>query len=60
MKINVLIIWLFSSFAVSCGNGPTDICECKPNYGGERCEDCAAGYYGEPETIGKLYKSNSL
>ena len=29
-------------------------CVCKPNYVGDRCEFCGPGYYGQPETIGKV------
>ena len=45
------------SFAISCGAGQSeDVCVCKPNYIGDRCETCGAGYYGEPSTIGKPKK----
>ena len=43
----------FYSFALSCGNGPPDVCVCKPNYIGDDCGTCGPGYYGEPNTIGR-------
>ena len=43
----------FYSFALSCGNGPPDVCVCKPNYIGDDCGMCGPGYYGEPNTIGR-------
>ena len=48
----------FCSFAVSCDalkDGATsNYCECKPNYVGERCEKCGAGYFGRPEEAGEF------
>ena len=45
------------SFATSCDNftedGSSRMCICKPNYYGDSCEDCGAGYFGEPEELGK-------
>lgn len=44
------------SFAESCfflNDGNSVRCDCKEGYVGERCERCAAGYYGQPEVLGK-------
>ncbi|RVE52213.1 hypothetical protein evm_003132 [Chilo suppressalis] len=44
-----------NNFAIGCDlseNGSLISCDCKPGYGGARCEYCAAGYYGEPEITG--------
>lgn len=44
------------SFAESCfflNDGNFVHCDCKEGYIGERCERCAAGYYGQPEVLGK-------
>ncbi|KAG6444669.1 hypothetical protein O3G_MSEX003477, partial [Manduca sexta] len=48
-----------NNFALSCDlseNGSLISCNCKPGYGGARCEYCAAGYYGVPENIGDYCK----
>ena len=51
-----------NSFATSCDalkDGATeDYCICKDNYVGGRCENCGPGYYGQPETMGKILKSD--
>ncbi|CAB0000022.1 unnamed protein product [Nesidiocoris tenuis] len=44
-----------NNFATSCEfspDGQKKSCECKPGYYGDRCEVCAAGFFGSPETIG--------
>ena len=44
------------SFAISCDSflpgGSEDKCECKPNYVGDLCEGCGAGYFGQLDVIG--------
>ncbi|XP_026331928.1 laminin subunit alpha isoform X2 [Hyposmocoma kahamanoa] len=48
-----------NNFATSCelsGNGTLISCVCKPGYGGQRCEYCAPGFYGEPENTGDYCK----
>ncbi len=43
------------SFATRCDInevGDKIICDCIRGYAGERCEKCAAGYYGTPEITG--------
>ncbi|XP_063394216.1 laminin subunit alpha [Cydia fagiglandana] len=48
-----------NNFAVSCDlsdNAELISCQCKPGYGGPRCEFCAAGYYGEPEELNDYCK----
>ncbi|XP_075991137.1 laminin subunit alpha isoform X2 [Anticarsia gemmatalis] len=48
-----------NNFAIGCDlseNGSLISCQCKPGYGGARCEFCAAGYYGVPEEIGDYCK----
>ena len=50
----LIITTIFYSFAISCGAGPPDVCECRPNYIGDNCETCDAGFYGQPEVIGTL------
>ncbi|KAH9634640.1 hypothetical protein HF086_000612 [Spodoptera exigua] len=48
-----------NNFAIGCDlreNGSLISCQCKPGYGGARCEFCAAGYYGVPEQIGDYCK----
>ncbi|KAJ8736784.1 hypothetical protein PYW07_000055 [Mythimna separata] len=47
--------YVSNNFAIGCDlseNGSLISCQCKPGYGGARCEFCAAGYYGVPELIG--------
>ena len=50
-----IIYFYFTSFAESCdelftGATPEEqFCTCKPNYVGDRCESCGAGYYGNLE-----------
>ncbi|XP_050725715.1 laminin subunit alpha-like isoform X5 [Eriocheir sinensis] len=44
-----------NNFAESCfflDDGNSVRCDCKEGYVGERCERCAAGYYGQPEVLG--------
>ncbi|XP_049703370.2 laminin subunit alpha [Helicoverpa armigera] len=51
--------YVSNNFAIGCDlsdNGSLISCQCKPGYGGARCEFCAAGYYGEPEVIGDYCK----
>ena len=49
---------MFFSFAVSCEAILEDpvpdggYCVCSPNYVGDRCQYCDAGYFGEPEVPG--------
>ncbi|KAL0902126.1 hypothetical protein ABMA27_000070 [Loxostege sticticalis] len=48
-----------NNFAIGCDlseNGSLISCDCKPGYGGARCEYCAAGYYGVPENTGDYCK----
>ena len=45
------------SFAVSCDGlfsevAEEQVCECQPNYAGEKCEYCGPGYHGRPDTPG--------
>lgn len=52
---------LFNSFAESCDfldGGLSIRCDCREGYSGERCERCSAGYYGQPEVLGKKSISN--
>ncbi|XP_053572558.1 laminin subunit beta-1 [Bombina bombina] len=42
-------------FASGCYKEPTSqqvICSCNPGYTGIRCDECASGYFGNPEDIG--------
>ena len=56
------------SFAISCDSflpgGSEDKCECKPNYVGDLCEGCGAGYFGQLDVIGtylnKVVHTNDL
>ena len=54
----LIMITSFSgfSFAISCDSflpgGSEDKCECKPNYVGDLCEGCGAGYFGQLDVIG--------
>ncbi|XP_049885179.1 laminin subunit alpha [Pectinophora gossypiella] len=53
------IPYAVNNFAIGCDlseNGSLISCDCKPGYGGARCEFCATGYYGEPENIGDYCK----
>ena len=35
-------------------------CSCKPMYGGDKCDQCDAGYYGFPECQGNYYAIGSF
>ncbi|KAJ8738019.1 hypothetical protein PYW08_000614 [Mythimna loreyi] len=51
--------YVSNNFAIGCDlseNGSLISCQCKPGYGGARCEFCAAGYYGVPELVGDYCK----
>uniref|UniRef100_A0A146MHL0 Laminin subunit alpha n=2 Tax=Lygus hesperus TaxID=30085 RepID=A0A146MHL0_LYGHE len=46
-----------NNFASKCdfsSDGGSITCECKPGYYGDRCESCAVGYFGTPETLGSV------
>ena len=54
--LQLYLIFLLS-FALSCDVPATppavgQVCECQPNYVGERCQHCGPGYFGQPETPG--------
>lgn len=43
------------SFASACevsADGEKISCECNEGYFGARCQSCAAGYFGRPESLG--------
>ena len=52
------------SFAISCDSflpgGSEDKCECKPNYVGDLCEGCGAGYFGQLDVIGTQIKNTNF
>ncbi|CAI2351123.1 unnamed protein product [Caenorhabditis sp. 36 PRJEB53466] len=44
-----------NNFAKSCDvseEGQLLQCNCKPGYTGDRCDRCAAGYFGQPQQVG--------
>ena len=46
------------SNSTTCSSG--GVCSCKTKYGGMKCTDCKAGYFGFPTCQGKpLQKLNS-
>lgn len=48
-----------NNFATGCQvneEGNKISCDCLPGYYGARCESCASGYYGNPETYGEYCK----
>ncbi|CAK9798131.1 Laminin subunit alpha [Anthophora quadrimaculata] len=48
-----------NNFATGCEvneEGNKISCDCLPGYYGARCESCASGYYGNPETYGDYCK----
>ena len=46
-----------NNFATSCGprseEDATFVCDCKSGYTGDKCEMCAASFFGNPEVIGE-------
>ena len=48
-----------NNFATACEvteDGYEIHCTCKEGYTGEKCQSCAPGYYGDPETEGEVCK----
>lgn len=48
-----------NNFAFGCEvseDGYRIHCDCKPGYAGEKCQSCAAGFYGEPSIEGEYCK----
>ncbi|XP_050097931.1 laminin subunit alpha isoform X1 [Anopheles aquasalis] len=48
-----------NNFATACEvseDGYEIHCACKPGYYGEKCQSCAAGYYGQPQIEGEFCK----
>ena len=68
LEISIMIPLSAFSFAISCDSflpgGSADKCECKPNYVGDLCEGCGAGYFGQLDVIGtylnKIVHTNDL
>ena len=68
LEISIMITLSAFSFAISCDSflpgGSADKCECKPNYVGDLCEGCGAGYFGQLDVIGtylnKIVHTNDL
>ena len=36
-------------------NAETGVCDCKDNVVGDKCEECAEGYFNFPECTGDLF-----
>ena len=53
-----LTVFLLVSFALSCdglfraADPAEQVCSCRPNYVGDRCEHCGPGYFGQPDQPG--------
>lgn len=48
--------YFYNRFARTCrlGSNQQPICDCPPGYAGERCQQCAQGYHGNPLIPGDM------